>query len=112
MTSVSDEFDRQIAEMEELISKSLEDHPADDRLFTLRDFLLAQLRVCALHYRLMLLESKSPLLFDDTSFARLIAKHLEISQFFRQLPKCRDKSTYEMKSIISLYNFIEHHSAE
>lgn len=109
MTQVSDNFDRLIGEMEQAISRSFEGRTADDRLFALRDLLLAQLKVCVLHYKLMSIEREQRLLFSETSFTNLVAKHLEISKCFREAQRSRDKSTYEMKSIISLYNFISHH---
>jgi hypothetical protein len=106
------EFDQKIAEVEQSISQALEGVLADDRLFVLRDLLLAQTRVCALHYKLMQLEKNDRLLLSDASFSIVMDKHLELAKFFRSLPKSGERPTYEMESIITHYRFIARHFAE
>ena len=99
-------------EVEESISDALEGFPADERLFVLRDLLLAQVRVCVLHFNLMQLEKSGRLVLSDSGFSSIMDKHLEFAEFFRANRKPEAKSTYEMKSIISLYTLIVHHSTE
>lgn len=106
------EFSRKISEVEENISQALQGIPSDERLFALRDLLLAQVRVCDIHYRLMQLEKDNRLLLSDAAASSMMDKHLELAKFFRELPKSEQKPTYEMESIISLYKFISHHFAD
>ena len=103
------EFSRKIADVEKSISQALEGFPADEKLFAVRDLLLAQLRVCALHYKLMELEKDGRVLLPDESSSLLMNTHLELSRFFRNLPKSEKKPTYEMESIMSLYALTAHH---
>lgn len=106
------EFDLKIAEVEKCISQAFEGIIADDRLFVLRDLLLAQVRVCALHYKLMQLEKDDRLLLSEAAFSRVMEKHLELAKFFRSLPKSGEMPSYEMESIIAHYSFIAHHFEE
>lgn len=103
------EFDQKIGEFELAISQAFSDRQADAKMLALKDLLLAQLRVCAAHYRLMAMESDGRVLLSEKAFTRLLEEQLQLSKFFRRVPKSSDKSTYEMKSVYPLYTFIENH---
>lgn len=107
-----DEFDQKVGAMEVSILSAFESAPQDARVLTLRDLLLAQLKVCSLHYKLIQLEAGNRLSIDGADFSNMISKHLELAEFFRAIPKSSEKPSYEMKSILSLYRFISHHSGD
>lgn len=103
------EFDEMAAKLEESIARVFKDVPQDPRKLALLDLLLAQLKVCSLHYKLMQLEEGNRLSINGADLSDLVSRQLELAKFFRDLPKSSENPTYEMKSIITLYRFISHH---
>ncbi|MCX7349760.1 MAG: hypothetical protein NTZ54_09625 [Alphaproteobacteria bacterium] len=112
MTFSLAEFNKKIAEVGNSISQALEGMIADDQLFALRDLILAQVRVCLLHYKLMEIEKDDRLVLGGSAFSSVMNKHLELAKFFRSLPQSAQKPIYEMESTISLYKSISHHFEE
>ena len=105
-------FEKKIVELRRVVSDALSGETADERLFVLRDLLLSQLDVCALHYRLMQIEAGERYLFAEAPFSDMVSKHLELLKLFRDLRKPGEKSSYETESMSSFYWFIAAHFRE
>ena len=109
MNSQLEQFNDKLAELRESVAASFLGQAADERLFSLRELLLSQLDVCALHYKLMQIELDGRYLFAEGPFSDMVRKHLELARLFRDLRKPGEKSTYETNSISSFYWYIAAH---